>query len=230
MLSAQPKTAPYISVAEAAQMIDRSERTIWRWVEQGKIGNFKRNGQRCIVKAEIDCLLAEMPELARPLPERVEEVEGTLEDQKQRLAILEQNNCDQAEMNQQYDRKIRELEQAIVELQELLKPGKGRKERRLPSQPGLGRHYDPLLRGLPEGSLRSKAFTRMHLTDYDLLMQLHERGMIHLERHLMKGESGRYEWWVTPEQHKVIIRYYQQQHLPYKHCDDCPEESAILSI
>ncbi len=230
MISAQPKTTAYVSVADAAQMIDRSERTIWRWVEQNKIGSFKRNGQRCIVKAEIDRLLAEMPELVRPLPERVEVAEDALEDHEQRLNALEQDRRGQAEINLEHERQVRELQATIAELKQLLEGGQSRMPHRPSSQPGQGRHYDPVLRGLPEGSLRRSTFARKHLIDPDFLTTLHKSGIFCMELHPMQGESERNEWWIMPEQHQVVIRYYQQQHLPYKHCDDCPGESTTLSI
>lgn len=229
MVSTQLNIAPYVTVAEAAQMIDRSERTIWRWVEQNKIGHFKRNGQRCIVKAEIDRLLLEMPELARPLPERVEVTEDTLEEHETRLNALEQGGRNQAEINLEHERQVRELQATIAELKQLLEGGKSRPPRSSSSQLGQGRHYDPVLRGLPEGSLRRSTFARKHLIDPNFLTTLHENGIIHMELHPMQGESERNEWWIVPEQHQVVIRYYQQKNLPYKHCDDCPGEQTTLS-
>ncbi len=72
-------------------------------------------------------------------------------------------------------------------------------------------------------------FALKHQIERNDLNKLYESGEIHLEGHLTKGESGRHEWWVTPEQHRAIIAYHQQHGLDYRSCDLCASEQTTLS-
>ncbi len=77
-------------------------------------------------------------------------------------------------------------------------------------------------RGLPSGSMTVAAFAQ-HQVPVNRIKKLCE------EKHIVLTIISRdnavrnaREWWITPEQQEALIRYWQQQQVPYDTCPQCP--------
>lgn len=193
------KNGHYTSTAQAAKMLGKDERTIRRWMGEGKLASSKLNGQRLIPMAEVELLLQQMPDLAPSDTEQLKTMAALLQEHEARLKMLEAEN-----------QELRRL----VEQRQSTGAGGGEQPRRHAHQ-GKGRYYDPALRGLPAGSLRLSDFVAAHQGDEHpmerhTLELLQARGEVSMTLHQMRGPSGRFEWWLTPEQQEQALAHYPQ--------------------
>jgi len=189
------KNGHYTSTKQAAEMLGKDERTIRRWIEDGKIASSKPHGQRLIPLTEIERLLQDMPDLIPSDTERLEHLEAHEKEQDERL--------------EQAEAQIQHLLLLVEQLQRVGAGGGDHPRRR--THQGR-RSYDPALRGLPAGSLRLSEFVAEHQDQVsrNALERLHARGEIGMTPHLMQGTSKRYEWWLTPEQQQQVFAHCQQ--------------------
>lgn len=198
----------FTSTEQAAKMLHCDERTIRRRIQKGKLASKKEHGQRLIPVAEIERLREALPDLAPTDTERLITMGKQLQEHEERL--------------KQAEAQIQELLRLVEQLQRAGAGGGDQPLRR--THQGTGRYYDPALRGLPAGSLRLSDFVATHQLHRHELEKLQTRGVISMTPHQMQGASGRYEWWLTPEQ--------QQQALAcYPHQNDVPgtDEAPALS-
>jgi hypothetical protein len=196
------KNGHYTSIKQAAEMLDKDERTIRRWIEDDKLASKKQNGQRLIPLAEVERLRQEMPYLAPSTPE-------ILAEHGEGIETLKTNDQKQDERLEKAEAQIQQL-LLLVEQFQCAGAGGGDHPRRRTHQ-GKGRYYDPALRGLPAGSLRLSDFVAKHQMQRHELEKLHTRGEISMTLHQMQGTSGRYEWWLTPEQQQQALACSPQQ-------------------
>ncbi len=42
-----------------------------------------------------------------------------------------------------------------------------------------------------------------------------------------KAKILKHEWWITPEQQGLLIRFWKQRHFPYEECQQCPHEIKV---
>ncbi len=201
----------YTTIAEAANVLGRNERTIRRWIESGKLPSIKRNGQRYIVKAEVDRLRTSMPELASPLPDRV----AMLEDHVHTLT-------DQIESMQH---QVRHLQEQFAELRQRLDERPSRSHTAQPRLSGAEK------RGMPAGTMRLVEFARLHGLAVSEIKLLYWSNKVELTVHRRTGEvvRNKQEWWITPEQHRKLIAYALQHDIPCRCCDWCDSAHAALS-
>jgi excisionase family DNA binding protein len=197
---APKKNGHSTSTNQAAKMLGKNERTIRRWIDSGKMASSKPNGQRLIPLAEIERLRQEMPDLAPSDTELLTTMGAQLQEHDERLEKAEA--------------LIQQLLLLIKQLQSAGAGGGDQPRRR--THRGKGRYYDPALRGLPPGSLRLSEFVAEHQEgeqqmERNELEKLRARGEIGMTPHLMQGKSGRYEWWLTPEQQQQVLAHYQRQ-------------------
>ncbi len=81
-------------------------------------------------------------------------------------------------------------------------------------------------RGLPTGTLTVAAFARQHEVKVSRIKKLFEDNQIALTI-IQRSNAMRNtrEWWITPEQQRVLFLYWQQQ-MPYVPCPQCPHDSS----
>ncbi|HLG78957.1 MAG TPA: helix-turn-helix domain-containing protein [Ktedonobacteraceae bacterium] len=78
-------------------------------------------------------------------------------------------------------------------------------------------------RGLPSGSMTVAAFAQQHQVKVNRVKKLYEEQQIALSI-ISRDNATRNarEWWITPQQQEALVRYWQQQHIPYATCPQCP--------
>ena len=78
-------------------------------------------------------------------------------------------------------------------------------------------------RGLPSGSMNVAAFAQWHQVKVNRVKKLSEEKQIALtiipRDNAMRNAR---EWWITPAQQEALVRYWQQQQIPYAACPRCP--------
>lgn len=201
----------YTTTAEAANVLGRNERTIRRWIESGKLPSIKRQGQRYIVKAEVDRLRASMPELASPLSDRIADLEN-------RVCTL----TDQIESMQELKNQVQHLQEQLAALSQRLDERPGRSHTGRPRLSGAEK------RGMPAGTMRLVEFARSHGLAVSDIKLLYWSKKIELTVHRRTGEvvRNKQEWWITPEQHRALIAYALQHDMPCHCCDWCASAQA----
>ncbi|HET8840778.1 MAG TPA: hypothetical protein VFN35_04890 [Ktedonobacteraceae bacterium] len=209
----------YVSVAQAVEMLLISERSVRRWIalDPPLLHSIKDSTGHTLV--DLDDILAiqeQKPELKNPLPERVEVVE-------ERVEVVE----DDVQTLKDEVKELKELKEQIGTLLAALKEGGApaaafvRRERASPASGAEARGY-------PAGTIRLIDFTDEHQLSISEIKELHWQQTIAVtiyEREHAKRNAR--EWWITPEQHRAVVAYYQQRQLPIRTetCDICSAAS-----
>lgn len=219
-------TKRYVTVVQVLEMLHVSERTVRRWMSSDPplLHSIEdSSGHKYIDMADVERIKAEKPELVNEIPARVE----TLEDQaKEALALKPVVQTLQGEVGV--------LKQQVNDLLALLGESSGGRapgalfvrQGRASAQSGAE------LRGYPAGTIRLIEFTDKHQLSISEIKELHWKGDITVtiyEREHAKRNAR--EWWITPEQHRAVVAYYQQQQLPIQTetCDTCSIVPLALS-
>lgn len=211
-------TKRYVTVAQVLESLSVSERTVRRWLrgDPPRLRSIRDDmGHLYIDQADVERIKAERPELANPLPERVE----MLEDQVPEALAWKP-------AVQDLQREVADLKAQVATLLSLLETGAaldGRPRRKSHT----GSDADAATRrGYPPGTLRLVKFAPPHQLSVNELKQLHWMGEIVLDVYQRTGaERNEQEWWITPDHHREVIAYYQQHNKPYQCCDFCASAS-----
>ena len=211
-LKERQTTKVYVTVEEAALRCNRSERTIRRWIQQ-EIVRVDRNKQFRSVRVDrddLDRIIAGRPDTVHPVRGEIAKLTTNDETLEQRINILLQ---EVAHLQQRVD---------LLETQGVVVSGEGG---RLPKSP---RTSGAESRGLPAGTMRLVPFAEQHGVPVGQIRSLYNQRLLDLIVYQRPGEAKRnkQEWWISPEQHQQLIRYWQEHHISYEPCPQCTDEQA----
>lgn len=220
-------TKRYVTVVQVLEMLHVSERTVRRWMSSDPplLHSIEdSSGHRYIDMADVERIKAEKPELVNEIPARVEILEDQAKEALALKPVVQTLKCEVEELKQQVNDLL-----ALVESGGIAPPGAPFVRR---VRPPVSRQSGAEARGYPAGTIRLIEFTDKHQLSISGIKELHWKGDIAVtiyEREHAK-RNGR-EWWITPEQHRAVVAYYQQQQLPVRTetCDTCSIVPLALS-
>jgi hypothetical protein len=198
----------YVTVLEAAELLNCAERTIFRMIgKQQRLASIKTaDGSRWVDLDSIERKLQEKPRSASPVKHTLEHV----------LTLVEELQ----EQVQHQQQRLQELEQSLLQT---------------PYEPVPRHSGAPTLQGiagklarrnLPAGTRRLVTFAEEHHLSAYAIKQWHEAGDIPLTVYTRPNPAKRNqnEWWITQGQHQAVIAYCQQHAIPYVACLHCPSQ------
>jgi hypothetical protein len=199
-------TKRYVTVAHVLEMLAVSERTIRRWMA----GDPPRlhwiedaSGRKYIDLDDVERIQAKKPEIVqRLLPERMERIEAAVQALQREVELLKEQAAH------------------LLARSESWSPGADHPRRVRGSSASQG---GAEARGYPPGTVRLVDFARQHQISLGEIKELHWlRGgtVVSVHERANAQRNGR-EWWITPDQHRTLIEYYQQQGKPHEACDLC---------
>ena len=212
---------PYISATEAARRLGKSERTIRRWVIEGRITGFHPHGHKnrlAIAEQDVEALAQEQAELA-PSPGPAERDAAYVRSLEQRIDALES----------QVERLVRIID---IMSEAALAPSERATEAHIP----IARAETPAPVELPRGSLLIKDFAAMHgvnpRTFYDQVIKGIRGERVAATERPKPNRPGEVERWLTPEQQSGAIQFWLDQGVAFSACSTCPhgnnEYAALL--
>lgn len=219
----------YITVQDAVEQLGVVERTIRRWIKDGKVHAIHDpSGFLRLDLAEIEQILqrkaATTPFLHQQLEVLLQRVEA-LERDKEALALK------YADLQRQVEALLHLLAQHQTtdgngppfSLTDFLLAQVPPRRQKGTTQGRLEK------RGLPPGTISLVDFVKIHKTNLWNLKKQHEAGTIALEIYQRDGEAKRnkQEWWVTPAQHLQISAYWHHQGIAYTPCSQCDHQEAV---
>ncbi len=198
----------YVSVAQAMEMLRVSERSVRRWIAHDPplLHAIKDpSGHLLVDLDDIHAIQEQKPELKNPLPDRVEEVEEDVQTLKGEVEALKQQIT-----------TLLALSESAGGL-----PASLRRERASAASGASARGYPP-------GTLRLIEFTEKHQVNISEIKELHWQGAIAVSIYdRERAKRNAREWWITPDQHRAVVTYYQQHglHVQTERCDFCSAAS-----
>jgi len=206
----------FFTALEAAQRLGVSEKTVRRWIKDGKLEATRRaNNTLAIAESEIERLQLERAKYS----DQVEQDQDTL---AARLKALEQAHNDMVERVAQL-----EASRTLIPTSRTRTP---REPRPAPASSALFSVDQVLPTGIPSGSLQHYEFALLHAVNRRTFGDQLERDMgganvAYIPR--QKPNRDEIERWLTPDQQHAVILYWQERRKPYAPCAACPHTPAI---
>jgi hypothetical protein len=216
-------TKRYVTVVQVLEMLNVSERTVRRWMasDPPRLHWIEdASGHKYIDLADVESIKDGKPDLTNPLPERVE----ILEDQVQEALTLKPDVL-------VLQREVEQLKGQVNTLLALMETGTSLADHSRRVHASASSQSVAEARGYPPGTDRLIDFAKQHHISISEIKELHWQREIEVsiyERSHAK-RNGR-EWWVTPNQHRALINYYQQRGMPYQPCEQCIPVPLSLSL
>lgn len=211
MSNAFKKAKTYITVEEAALRSNRSERTIRRWIEEEKVEVLRNKKFRSVRvdQDDLDRYCAGKPDTSHPVRGEIAKLATNDQTLEQRINLLIQ--------------EVTRLQQR-VEVLESQDPG-GESSHHKASSPRVSGGAES--RGLPAGTMRLVPFAEQHGVPVGQIRSLYNQRILDLIAYQRPGEAKRnkQEWWISPEQHQQLVRYWQEHHISYEPCPQCDEQA-----
>lgn len=209
-----------LSAEQAATRLHKTERTVRRWINEGLLTathpTHGRKDKFLIEESEVERLAGE---LASEQPE-------------QRLSAAASEDTSSLET------RIAQLEQRITELERIISAG-------IPAQPAAAEHtrtrtprasvttdaHEPIiiapLQNLPKGSMPYRDFANRHGVNPRTFLDHIIKGHVTvLEREIPNRPKEKARW-LTPEQQRQAISYWQEINTPFEECLLCPHTDEI---
>lgn len=207
-----------LTAEQAAKRLGRTERTIRRWIEDGKLAafhpTFGRTGKFLIEEAEVERLAGELAQYEQPAEPGPgpEDITSLVE----RMTQLEQ--------------RVRSLEDALLltvtpygeaspELLQQATEARTRTRRVTAAEPPVE---------LPSGSLLLKDFAEKHGVNRRTFEDQVKKGIAGEQVATLvfanPKRADEVKRWLTPEQQRAAIDFWQRYGVAYTPCSECPHE------
>lgn len=206
----------FFTALEAAQRLGVSEKTVRRWIKDGKLEATRRaNNTLAIAESEIERLQLEREKYS----DQVEQDQDTL---AARLEALEQSHNALVE-------RVAQLEALTINTP-ASRTRTPREPRPAPASRELFSVDQVLPSGIPSGSLQHYEFALLHAVNRRTFNDQLERDMgganvAYIPR--QKPNRDEVERWLTPDQQHAVILYWQERRKPYAPCAACPHIPTI---
>jgi len=232
----------YMNATQAARLMGITPRHVYRLIENGHLIARHKNKRRLeIALIDIESWIETHPREVDPLEQFQQMLEriGTLENQfhafkastEEELAVLREEiqrgdlpealnhllavlsrfpeqEYQQEKEEKDNDRSIPSLSRLRIDLQERIRRSLSALERRQ----------------LPSGTVTIASFAKRHRVKPRTALGHCKKNQVFTKYCRPKAKILKHEWWLTPEQQELLIRYWKQQKFPYEECLQCPHE------
>jgi len=203
------------TVQDAARLLHVSEKTVYRWIETGKLKARKYGIQHFILKSSVERVV-----LSRPVQPSAEET--GLEALQQRLDTIEQRINDLSTLFDVQDLRISELEEKLQRLEQTQEPPQPvTPEREVRQPPHTPAASQAVKSTIPVGYALVRHFNTIHgLKDTTVSRRINE-GILSVTRGEWQHGSTVVRQVLSPEQQAL---YYRMLHTSpgFTQCKDCP--------
>jgi hypothetical protein len=233
----------YVTVREALDMYDIPERTLRRWIKPSEKKGQKKDplvgtlsNSRGQVRIDLDDLERAMSlrhMSASPLRKQVQELQACYEQLEQEVAHLKQQVKEMAALDQEQilqvltSASVQENQNGAEAVPSQLLQQISQMLAKLPRKgPTRSKVSGAKKRGYSEDTIHLVDFVKLHKANLWDIKQLYRDGKIALAVYQRESEAKRNkrEWWITPDQHLQLVRYWQQHEIPYHACPQCEQE------
>ncbi len=201
---AHDKRKHYVTVEEAVQLLNVSERTVRRMISKKQLHVIHdTNGYVRIDLDEIEQINASKPHQPHPVLARLQSMQGQID------ALISQVDA---------------LQQQVESLAvgQPFAPAGALKSPQLVPLPSVQLSAAEK-RGYPRGTQRLVDFASAHQVTVGTLKSLYDAGEIALAvyQRPTNPERNKQEWWITSEQHTTLANYWREHELPFTACSTC---------
>jgi excisionase family DNA binding protein len=224
----------YITVQDAVNLLNTSERTIRRMVKEERLHTIRdKTNHIWIDQDDVEQEREARPRSANPLLQQlqscVERLEQRVLELEQHVEILREQGDVREQLFQALNRVQEAQEEAGAPTASVPWHQVAQMLTGLPRSRAAGGAPTMLAkRGLPPGTLRLADFARRHHIDIHELKQYHYEGKISLTvyHREVQAKRNKQEWWITAQQHQQVSAYWQQQGMPYTVCPQCAHQEV----
>jgi hypothetical protein len=240
------KQKRYVTIQDAADMLNIAERTVFRMIKQKRLESMKApDGSRWVALDDIEGkqqakLHSESPvryqlkqaqALIAELQETVRTQDARFQAQESRLHLLEQ---ELAALHQQVSQEVPIIQFPPIEgastfsLAEITQLVTKQVVANLHLSPHKPQGVAGMIakRNLPVGTMRLVDFAHQHEISVHAIKKGYYEHSFALTVHQRAGTVKRnhQEWWISQEQHQPVIAYCQQHAIPYVTCPHCQNQ------
>jgi excisionase family DNA binding protein len=213
----------YVTVNDAIEESGVSERTLRRWIADGKVHTVRdRTGHLRIDYDDVQAHARLRSD--SPLRFQVHQLLARIEQLEQEVARLSQQIEEVRDLDARILQTLGDAQSAedtpgasllISEVAKLFTRARGGRAKQAPSPVEK--------RGLPTGTLRLKHFAELHRANLWEIKKLYWSGQIALEvkRRAKGAKRNQQEWWITPDQHRRLADYWREHGITYDACPQC---------
>ncbi len=228
----------YITVQDAVEILGVTERTIRRWIKQGKLHAIRDKSD--FIRLDLADIEEWYQSKDANTPSLREQLQSFLESIEALESAREAQQCQYSNLQTE----VEALQQQVAACMQLLTnmlpvndSGQGIEQRQMLADilaQLIQRHRgaaDDLLkkRGYQLGTMRLVDFAKLHQITVSELKKLHARGEIDLEVYQRKTDAirNKQEWWINPLQHQQVADYCQRKGIPYMPCPQCAKQEGL---
>jgi hypothetical protein len=245
----------YINATQAARLMGITPRHVYRLIENGHLIARHKNKRRLeIALVDIEAWIEAHPREVDPF----EQLEGLREQLRQALkrvdALETQFNAFKASTQQELvalrgEIQRSDLQEALNHLLAVLSQFSEQEYQQEKEEIGsngsiltLSRSHIGLQerirrsltalerRQLPSGTITVASFAKKHFVNPRTALGHCKKSQVFTQYRRPKAKILKYEWWITPEQQELLIRFWKQRQIPYIECQECPHETKVKSI
>jgi excisionase family DNA binding protein len=254
MLSSPGEGKGYVNAAQAARLMGITARHVYRLIENGNLVARHKNKRRLeIALADVEAWIEAHPQEGDPL-EQLKSVQEQLKEVSKHINALETQFDVFKASTQEELAALREeiqrgdLQEALNHLLAFLSRFSAQEYQQetqgidtngsilsLPRshidlQERIRRSLSALeRRQLPSGTVTVASFAKKHSMKPRTALGHCKKNQAFTLYHRPKAKILRHEWWITPEQQALLIRYWKQRQFQYEECQQCPHENSIES-
>ena len=245
----------YVSATQAARLMSITARHVYRLIENGYLVARHKNKRRLeIALVDVEAWIKSHPREADPL-EQLEGVQEQLQHVFKRVEALEtQFNAFKTSTQEELEALREEIQRGDLQkaLNHLLvvlsrfaeqeyqqtkeRTANGEDILSLPRlhidlQERIRRSLSALeRRQLPSGTVTISSFAKKHGVKPRTAIGHCKKIRAFTLYHRPKAKTLKHEWWITPEQQELLIRFWNQRQIPHEECQQCPHEIQVESV
>jgi len=228
---------PYLTATQAASKLGKSEKTIRRWIKEGRLHAHHPNGRPnllAISEDDIEQLATELAQYEQKdtgedtssLEHRVKQLEQELNNYRLLSGpdLLALGPEDMVHVENRLD----SLESRIVEIERVLSvgtPAQPAERATRTRTPHASATYE-IPERLPQGSMPYHRFAELHGVPARTFLDHIDKGHVPaiVRQRPNRKEKAR---WLSPEQQRQAISYWQANGTSYHDCDLCPHTDEV---
>lgn len=202
----------YLTATQAASRLGKSEKTIRRWIDQGRLVAHHPQGRKnllAIAESDVEKLAQEQEQYTQPedqasLEDRVQQLEQEVRDIRSltdRVAALEQS----------LERLALQLNQGLP----AIAPARPRIMRPAAAAYTVSTPVD-----IPRGSLPHRDFAERHGVNPNTFRDHVIKGLVPAVSRPKANRPREIERWLSPEQQRDAIAFWTRNGTHWQHCED----------
>jgi len=252
MLSSPGEGKGYVNAAQAARLMGITARHVYRLIENGYLVARHKNKRRLeIALVDIEAWIEAHPQERDPL-EQLKGIQEQLQLVYKHIDALETRfNAFKASMQEELAALREEIQRGDLQealnhllavlsrfsMKEYLQETEGidtsgstlsLSRLHIDLQERIRRSLSALeRRQLPSGTVTVASFAKKHSVKPRTALGHCKKTQVFTQYRRPKARILKHEWWITPEQQALLIRYWKQRQLQYEECQQCPHEIKV---